>query len=415
MNSSYKRVLVTIIIAVSAWFFYSCEPDSPDISPMPPSTSDIPKADEPEKILYFLENSGSMKGYVNGDTDFEVTISGLAHLAEFDKVDKSFYFISGKAGACIVEPINNFDSQGFIPTKYSQKFSDLTEMFEVALDSAHSSNISIVVTDGLYDIGVTDDPIRALEKVTKKTQETFRSSLTEEGIETILIKATSKFTGTYYMASGGSTSTIKHSRPYYIFLFGKKEYFGDEVLKNIRQEVKGFENLTRFITVDQNLHIPYAATNDNRRGSYKIDYNDKRKINDAESYHGVFQFSIEADLSTIPVSREYKLDTENYTASNNYRILSVVEKDNRLADDLSDPTHLITVVTDKNPIGETVVELVFTLPDWIEQTDAIDESAATVASNKTFGFRALTDAISEAYSFYNANEPLARFKVKISN
>ena len=48
-----------------------------------------------EKVIFFIENSGSMFGYVNQANEFKNSLVGLAYLPEFDKASKSFYFING--------------------------------------------------------------------------------------------------------------------------------------------------------------------------------------------------------------------------------------------------------------------------------------------------------------------------------
>ncbi|MBS1232010.1 MAG: hypothetical protein H6R35_848, partial [Bacteroidetes bacterium] len=38
-----------------------------------------------EKVIFFIENSGSMFGYVNRANEFKNSLVGLAYLPEFDK------------------------------------------------------------------------------------------------------------------------------------------------------------------------------------------------------------------------------------------------------------------------------------------------------------------------------------------
>ena len=100
-----------------------------------------------EKVTFFIENSGSMFGFVNQANEFKNSLVGLAYLPEFDKALKSFYFINGTSN-----PLRNSGIQinyvGNDPEVFKNRvnqksfnigdvrFSDLNKMFEIALDSA---------------------------------------------------------------------------------------------------------------------------------------------------------------------------------------------------------------------------------------------------------------------------------------
>ena len=47
------------------------------------------------KVTFFIENSGSMLGYVKKANDYKNAIVSLSYFPEFDKSKKEFYFING--------------------------------------------------------------------------------------------------------------------------------------------------------------------------------------------------------------------------------------------------------------------------------------------------------------------------------
>ena len=61
-------------------------------------------------------------------------------------------------------------------------------MFGIALDSANGNQISVLVSDCIYDVGEETDPLTALKTEIQKTQQAFRTRLENENIQTLVIK-----------------------------------------------------------------------------------------------------------------------------------------------------------------------------------------------------------------------------------
>src|SRR5690606_10643828 len=116
---------------------------------------DLNEVKQIRKATYYLENSESMLGYVNGFTEFVDVVSELAEKPQFveENIFREFYFING-AGANIRKTYigNN-------PSKLKSKLnptgfrvgditkSDLNNMFQIALDNAGGDSISIIFSD----------------------------------------------------------------------------------------------------------------------------------------------------------------------------------------------------------------------------------------------------------------------------
>ena len=79
-----------------------------------------------------------------------------------------------------------------------------------------------------------------------------------------------------------------------------------------------------------------------------------------------------------------------------------------------DPTHLISVHTRKSPYCELKVSLRNVDPPWIVDTNSNDETNIKSDTSKTFGFRFLTNAISEAYSYKNKEKNITNFSFDIT-
>ena len=377
-----------------------------------------------EKVTFFIENSGSMFGFVNQANEFKNSLVGLAYLPEFDKVLKSFYFINGTSNPLRNSgiQINYFSNDPEVfKNRLNQKsfnigdvrFSDLNKMFEIALDSAKDNQISVLVSDCVYDVGEESDPLTALRIEINKTQQAFRNRLEKENIQTLIIKAGSRFDGLYYYASKkGSKQIINKQRPFYIMFFGKTELLNKSLTEqSIGNKIEGLFETARFFINDEKS-IPYQIVPSiDIKGEFKQDFKDKFKLINAKPLKGEFQFAIAADFSSLSFSDSYLTSTANYDCPySNFSVVKVVKISKRIPG--VEGTHLITVFTDKNPVGDLEIVLKNVAPGWVMETDADNEDL--IDSTHTFGFKFLTDAISEAYEYKNNGRNPATFKILIS-
>ena len=290
-------------------------------------------------------------------------------------------------------------------------------MFRISLDSAKGNQVSVLVSDCIYDVGTEKDPLTALNIEIHKTQQSFRNRLDNEDIQTLIIKAVSKFDGDYFYASKrGSVRISDEYRPFYIIFFGRTRLLNELLTeKSIGSKiVNSFETARFFVNEERN--IPYqVAPSVKRIGSFKMDFKDNFQLNDAEPFRGTFQFTIAADFSSLPFSDAYYASVNNYEClSSNFRVTEVEKISKRIPG--IEGTHLITLFTDKNPLGGLEIVLKNSIPGWIMETDAINEDQ--IDSIHTYGFSSLTGAISEAYEFENNKQEgryPATFRIRISN
>jgi len=230
-----------------------------------------------------------------------------------------------------------------------------------------------------------------------------------------MIKLQSRFDGYYFPVSGGKIK-IKQTRPFYIWIFGESEllnkYFTEEYINSL----EGFENMARFLKFD-GLDIPYQATSQNKLGSFRFDRSQKNKLTNVKGDRNGqgFQFSFATDFSILPFTDSYFEDAQNYSPNNNYNVSSITKVDKTIyAVTTFKPTHLITVTNLKSPYGELNVILKNVTPDWIVGSHTDEESDIKSNTTQTFGFKFLTDAISEAYAYKNKEKLVTQFKFEIT-
>jgi hypothetical protein len=376
------------------------------------------------KAVFYLENSGSMFGYVNGFTEYVDVVSELAEKPRFaeEKTSREFYFVNGGQNLRVTNigqnPANLKDKlnvNGFNCGDISK--SNLNSMFQLALSRAKNDTISILISDAIYDIGRPQAPMNALSTEGRETRSRFIERLNKGDLQTIIIKLNSHFDGKYFPVTGGSVN-ISQNRPYYIWIFGETEllnqYFSDEYIKSL----KGFTDIARFLKLNE-LDVPYQATAHKKVGDFKFDKRDKNKlVNIKADRHGQgFQFTVAVDYSEFPFSESYLTSSSNYSCNNsNYSIrdVSIIGKIKLYGLDF-EPTHLITVGTERSPHCQLEISLQNNIPNWIETTNIDDESSIIGDITHTYGFKFLTNGISEAYQHITKHENAASFKIEISN
>ena len=169
-------------------------------------------------VKIFVENSGSMFGYVRDYSDFTDVVSKIIYDDDFIKegVSRSFYFINGDGQ----KPNKTFsDGQVFLDSMNEKGMksgnyltSDLNGMLKSMLAGANGDTITILISDGIYDIG--SDNLTKLKSKGEATKSTFMERLKKNKYnQTMVIKLVSPFNGNYCYATKKSSVNISNKSP----------------------------------------------------------------------------------------------------------------------------------------------------------------------------------------------------------
>lgn len=378
------------------------------------------------KVTFYIENSESTFGYVSSNSEYVSVLTELAQKTDLVKSNTafSFNFINGRGPQ--VTPIGNeagmlrekLNPAGFRTGEITH--SNLNGMFERALASAGSDSISILISDGIYDVGKQAQPLNSLVNEGRSLRTRFIQRLMKENIQTLLVQFSSQFTGDYFPGMGGVVRDIDQQRPYYIWIFGNSalltRYFSEQYL----QGLDGYRNMARFFVIS-GFDIPFEAVAHKTQGSFKTERGRQNVLTGISTDRNTreFQFSIATSFADVPYPSSYFRDTGNYSTSSNYKVTEVSpgnELSDLLYDALSfDPSHLITVKATGNPTGELIVNLKYSFPGWIEESTTEDDKNAPVDTDTTFGLRHLIRAVREAYTDFSEKENIATFRITIQN
>jgi hypothetical protein len=383
------------------------------------------------EVKFFIENSGSMDGYIRKTTEFEAALSDLLVQLQYhyDKKNIRVNFINTK-----VYPSQINEVQSFVETLEPEKapykvgnrtVSKLNEILKMILDSTNQNNISILFSDCIYSLDKKNDTEGALEFQKSLTKGAFLEKSKQFDFATIVLKMKSKFTGNYWNKNNGSTYLDEAERPYYIWIIGSNENI-NEFSKTIKiKSLKGFEYsyfLSDFTKEKQPYYTVLKETN--KIGSFKqANRNEKdvKSISDAEFDGGTLQFSIAIDLSNIPVDSDYLTTTRNYVVPDGFTVKSIEKIDrNKLSQrdfvtvEESPATHFITVTTtSKFTVQDLKLELSNKIPAWVEKSNSMNDTDVKNELDKTFGLSYLIQGVSEAYATQNP-EQTSYFKITVT-
>lgn len=384
----------------------------------------IPASRQINRIYYYLENSESMFGYVEGTTDFKHALRLLVNESE-PGIENRFYFVNDSVtdrGTIPTHFLNNLNPNTLKCGGYTN--SDLNRLIKMALDSAGLGRVSILITDGIYSISSASDPedlLYQLQLFQGEIQNIVRERIQSVDLATILVKLQSRFKGSYFPAAGG-TVLLNQQRPYYIMIFGEagliNSTYPDEYLKKLN----GFNYSARFFKMEDEP-IPFEYCSYKNRGHYRPYYKDKtgstiRKIQ--KDREGSFQISVAVNFNHIPFDDRYFRDIGNYTCTNNYEIIEVNSSNTfPLADkekylDPFNASHIITLGTIGAPWGQLEIRLTKQDPVWIEQTHTNDDRHPAGNTDQTFGFQFLIQGIVDGYTKASSSDYIGIIKMTLN-
>lgn len=407
---------------------------------IPQQTDTIKTVKVNPKVNVYIENSGSMDGFVNGITDFKDAIGKLLAKLKYyyDEENVQIYFIrNDKADkknpteklnvvkACESD-ISNFATA--IDLKWKEDIpnrghnTNLNNIFKEILTRTDEKTISILFSDCIYSIG-KGGVVDLLNHEQWTTYDAFltHSKKNNGSLATTIIKMKSGFDGKYYPYTGDNNKFFyKGELPYYICVLANQNILAD-FNKNIKLgkgEIGGYDN--KYILAHSesaNLYYSILMATENK-GRFKP----QRQCSSLSYVHGIedidlkpnkrtgapFSFAVALDMKKIDVEEDYLLDTRNYVLTeDNFKVVRVeeIDKNSINANDWQrikdgNPTHYI--VLEAKDMHWTNVELGIALkkqePGWIEDCNILDDTQASkLEGGKSFGLKFWIHGISEAY------------------
>jgi hypothetical protein len=369
-------------------------PDSP-----PVAVSVAPEVIKPA-INVYIENSGSMDGYVNGETGFKNTVYNYLGDIKISDVANSLnlFYINSRIipqEPVIADFIKNLNPATFKARGGDRGTSDMDSVLKQILSATNDTTLSILVSDCIFSPGKGRDASQYLVNQQIGIKVSMADHLKRHNTAVAVYQLSSRFSGRYYNREDTPTE-IAGNRPFYIWLIGSPAHIGRLRGKVPESRFLGGGARHIFSITPVNQPADYAV----RPGSGKFSLNHAHPqtaiVNAEKDRNGLLTVAVDANLSPFLLDDDYLADVANYRLS---------DKDFQLAVSGSPSnSHGYTCALKLSASivkpATVSVKLMTRVPQWVEEVtdeDGLDIHAPG-AMDKTYGFKYLIQGIYEAYT-----------------
>lgn len=353
------------------------------------------------RINVYIENSGSMYGYVKGQTEFEQIVYnflvniGLANVSD----NLNLYYINSR-----ILPQND-DIRDFVeklePNTFKAKggnmvTSDIANMVDDIISEMNDSIISIFVSDCIFSPGSGKDAEDYLnnQKIgIKKSVGTYFNNHPQFAI--IGYQCLSTFKGNYY-DKNDRPQQYDGKRPFFIWVFGSHERLNRMLNQMSSENFKLTGNINEYVAFAAGEELPedkYAIKPNS--GNFKFDKNDTKHsiTNLVKMHNGKAQFSVNVNFEHLLLNDSYLCDKSMYSINDSKINLESIERINSN----SRYTHTLRFSTEHPHPSMLEIKLLANTPTWVEAYN--DEKGGQLNDDnkyKTFGLKYMVNGFTEA-------------------
>lgn len=395
--------------------------------------SDTTKLMDPHKIQahIYVDNSGSMDGFVSTNSEFKDVIENLMVMLNNK--------CSTPKASLISDSIVDVDSTQISSdvTKFARSLApkrmkvgktsstDINEMFQKVLDKTKENTVSILITDGVYSIAGNDSR-RLLTSAKNLTKNAFMQAIRRDSgdLSVLILQCQSDYNGTYYNMYDQPVPYVG-KRPYYVIIAGKTDCMKslDAAIDLTSSDIKGLMNTFRLSsknTAGQMIFITAEnlAYNTDRivplRGTWNID---NIRLTDTNQPFGLV---LGIDKVDYYLDGSYLSDASNYEISpSSVKIKNIgsVDRSSSAFGDVEEFKSPYFIQLDCKGMPSFVkVSLLYKVPEWGYRCSTEDDSQGVPPENVTFGISYLLEGINEAVRDYNKiNSNIFDFQIEIKN
>lgn len=362
-----------------------------------------PKSTKPFVINVYIENSGSIDGYVKGVTEFEQAVYNYLSDIKISGITDTLnlFYINSQIipqRSDITDFIEKLDPASFKQKGGNRTSSDIANVLDTVLKEIRRDKVAILVTDGIFSPGKGKNSAQFLVNQEIGIKRIFADYLKNNHTAAVIVyQLSSKFDGTYFNNTD-QRIPINAQRPFYIWIIGDIEQLiilrkkvSDEKLK-LRS---GNQFFNVFAVMNGGQPVKYAI----KPSSGKFELSKKRPKTDIEnlgkdSRTSTVKFAVNVDFSPLLLDETYILNTDNYDNSSKY---SLKVKENLAKS--NGYSHTLEFTSDKVIKGPVSIKLKARFPDWVGNTN--DSSGVNAVTGKTYGIKHQLSGVFDAFTFTN--------------
>ena len=333
------------------------------------------------KVNFYVENSGSMNGYMCAGSEFKNVIHYYANELEDLADTASLYFINSQ----IIPFRGDIDNYtlGMTPATFDRyggvtSSSSIDKMLGLVVDNTDGNTLSIFISDCILAVpfGQADKYFSMAKDNVKKVFVNALKRHGDLGVEILCLK--SQFDGIYYQY-GKAPRKIDHLRPYYVWIVGPQSLIGLIDKKIDKAKLQGFKNEVGFSTCSR---IPFTIVNDHGAAGTSTSVFSRVKGRKA-------RFMLRADLSSCLQSDAVLEAPGNYQTDAKV-VIEQVRKINT-----PNYTHeMVLAIFDNAHLEENIMLRRQPLPSWVSNISDM----AGQNLDKTAGIKYIVDGVSDAYN-----------------
>ena len=340
----------------------------------------------PPTIKVFLENSGSMDGYMCDGSQLKDAVYAYLSDLKLNSSSLELNYINSKIIPFKGELdtyIKGLNPQSFKNAGGNRSNTDLGQMIKNVISNTNDTSISIFISDCILDLPAKNaqDFLTNCQISIKNSIISGRDSISNFGV--VVVKLTSKFKGKYFYPNNTVENLNDVTRPYYMWIFGNSNIIANLLdnapLEDLRKY--GFEDMISFVSQND---IPFDINNK---------YTTSKIINPTNGYYIA---TIRADFRTTLQPNNIIEAPLNYSFHDSSIRIETIKP---ITAQNSGYTHFITI---KIPKETKVIEdiLTFNAPrisNWVYNSN--DELGTDIKNNlsKTTGIKYLIEGIADAY------------------
>lgn len=366
-----------------------------------------PAIEEHPVVNVYLENSGSMNGYVdNGKTLFQQDVYNYLCDVEISGIPSAMnlHFINSQIinkGSVIEDFINKLTPSSFKSSGGSTATTDIAAVFKQVLAHTDDNTVSIFISDCIFSPGSVKSPDAYLANQQvgiKKCVADYLATHTDFAI--LVYQLYSNFDGIYYDYKNRPRK-YTGERPYYIWVMGNTLNIAKlrAAIPNTKFSGNGVANV--WCAYNREVSdLPYAIVPKAVQGDFER--KNKTTMAKIKRENGGFAFKITAELGVLELllGNDYLMDTNNYS-----RLINKQDSDEwyisieRNTNSASPATHNITLGTNTTiPQGNLSVAIRCMSPKWAyDMTDIDDTQFVDGNERKTYGLKYMFDGIQQAF------------------
>ncbi|GAB3262853.1 hypothetical protein GCM10027347_28870 [Larkinella harenae] len=364
-------------------------------------------------ILFFMETSASMGGYLKGETNFKVAVSEL--VTKMNQVAPvEVWTIAGKAQP-FVGGYNQFVVNLATTPLANERSSELHKIFKQVGEKAKGNTVALLVSDCI--LSFPDAEVKKNPEINRQNAESVLKSqindqfaaLKKQGVSATVLAYSSGFNGTYYDYTNNKHKLAGESRPFYIWIIGKQELVADLnqklsdllITKPAKQLDFGASGALKQFDLFFSL---------NKKGSWRAEKAGLSELSVKPASPA--EFAVGVNLNGLPAYaqvEDYIKKNAVVTASNATVKLVNVQKKEKVSTErikerelklLNQNTHVLTFRVENiyDEKAGVTIKLPVRFDDWYATGwSTMDDRTATSRFNKTFALVHLMNGVKEAY------------------